>query len=67
MGSYDIISDNSSGVRKASECGEVGAEIFLQVPNLIKEINISMLSDENFSKVICICRLAAWCYFVFSF
>lgn len=42
-----------TGVRKSSECGDVGAEIFLQVPNLIKEINISMLSDENFSKEEC--------------
>ncbi|KVI00659.1 Plus-3 [Cynara cardunculus var. scolymus] len=40
-----------TGVKTIAENGEnVGKEVFLQVPNMMKDISIGMLSDCNFSK-----------------
>ncbi|XP_024984107.1 uncharacterized protein At5g08430-like [Cynara cardunculus var. scolymus] len=43
-----------TGVKTIAENGEnVGKEVFLQVPNMMKDISIGMLSDCNFSKEEC--------------
>ncbi|KAK1373773.1 hypothetical protein POM88_029966 [Heracleum sosnowskyi] len=42
-----------TGVRKAPECGNVRTEYFLQVPHLMKEIPVSMLSNESFKTEEC--------------
>lgn len=42
----------SLGLKKASGTNDKSAEILLQVSNFIKDVPISMLSDDNFSKVI---------------
>ncbi|CAL5439271.1 unnamed protein product [Camellia sinensis] len=39
-----------TGVRKASGTGNTCTEILLQVPNMMKDIRICMLSDDNFSE-----------------
>lgn len=47
--------DKFSGIKKTHECSEVGEEHILQVKKmaLIRDIPISMLSDEYFRKVCC--------------
>ncbi|GMQ07725.1 hypothetical protein CsSME_00051807 [Camellia sinensis var. sinensis] len=42
-----------TGVRKASGTGNTCTEILLQVPNMMKDIRICMLSDDNFSEEEC--------------
>lgn len=42
-----------TGVKKVIGNGNVNEEILLQVPNMMKDINISMLSDYDFSKEEC--------------
>lgn len=42
-----------TGVRKDPECGNVSTKYFLQVPHLMKEIPVSMLSNENFRTEEC--------------
>ena len=49
------------GVRKDSGTGNMCTDILLQVSNVMKDIHISMLSDDNFSEVISACNvLWAW-------
>lgn len=47
----------STGVKKASGCDDSGTGVLLQVQNSLKDISISMLSDDKFSEVICICYI----------
>ncbi|KAL7180692.1 hypothetical protein ACSBR1_043808 [Camellia fascicularis] len=42
-----------TGVRKASGTGNTCTEILLQVPNMMKDIRICMLSDDNFAEEEC--------------
>ncbi|XP_050232627.1 uncharacterized protein At5g08430 isoform X2 [Mercurialis annua] len=61
---HDYLQKNShmlvqvTGLKKASDSDDKNAEITLQVSNFMKDVNISMLSDENFSKEECedLCR-----------
>lgn len=57
-----VISDNQFndlifwyplGVKKISISGDLGTGFLLHVSNVMKDVSICMLSDENFSEVIC--------------
>ncbi|XVF02679.1 hypothetical protein REPUB_Repub04eG0195200 [Reevesia pubescens] len=41
------------GVKKASENNDINTGILLQVSNFVKDVSISMLSDDNFSQEEC--------------
>ena len=45
------------GVRKDCGTGNMCTDILLQVSNVMKDIHISMLSDDNFSEVISACNV----------
>ncbi|OAY24513.1 hypothetical protein MANES_17G021800v8 [Manihot esculenta] len=42
-----------TGLKKVSESNDKGAEVVLQVSNFMKDVRISMLSDDNFSEAEC--------------
>ncbi|XP_057996427.1 uncharacterized protein At5g08430 isoform X2 [Hevea brasiliensis] len=42
-----------TGLKKGPESNDKGAEIVLQVSNFMKDVHISMLSDDNFSEAEC--------------
>lgn len=41
-----------AGVEKIPGGGDAGPEIFLRVSNFVKDVPISMLSDDDFTEVI---------------
>lgn len=48
----DLIFWYTLGLKKISISGDLGPGFLLHVSNVMKDVSISMLSDENFSEVI---------------